>query len=323
MSNVGMASLNLLRNAGCDLVMAEKMGPLLEAELAPILGGFDAVLASVDQFTAKILRSPAAAQLKLISRWGVGYDSIDIPVATEQGIVVAYVPGLLNNAVADYTMSLLCALARRVHEGHLLMTQGIWRQQWGHDIYGKTLGIIGCGRIGQAVAKRASGFDMKILGFDPVRSPDAEKVGIQFVPLEDLLRSSDFVSLHVALTPETRGLISTPQLGLMKKTAYLINTSRGPVIDEPALALALGSHVIAGAALDVFAKEPLAADHIFRNTPHLLLSPHQSSWAHETGASVSHASAEAIIELSQGRRPRWVVDESVFSSPKLRAKVTQ
>jgi phosphoglycerate dehydrogenase-like enzyme len=321
MSKVGMTSLDLLHNSGCEVVMAAKMGPLPEAELAPLLPGFDAVLASVDQFTATILRSPAARQLKLISRWGVGFDSIDIPIATEQGVIVAYCPGLLNNAVADYTMSMLCALARRVHEGHLSMTQGVWHQQWGHDIFGKTLGIIGCGRIGKAVARRASGFEMKILGFDP--TPEPGNSNIEFVSLERLLRESDFVSVHVALTPETRNLISGPQLGLMKKSAYLINTSRGPVVDEPALAAALSNNVIAGAALDVFVKEPLGADHIFRNTPNLLLSPHQSSWAHETGANVSRASAEAIIDVANGRPPRWVVDANVFSSPNLRAKIKQ
>jgi phosphoglycerate dehydrogenase-like enzyme len=323
MSKVGMASLDLLRNSGCEIVMAQKMGPLPEAELAPIVPGFDAVLASVDKFTAAILRSPETKQLKVISRWGVGYDSIDIPVATEQGVIVAYTPGLLNNAVADYTMSLLCAVARRVHEAHLMMTQGVWKQQWGGDIYGKTLGIVGCGRIGQAVAKRASGFDMKVIGFDPIRSADAEKAGIRFVSFEELLGTSDFVSLNVALTPETQNLMSAPQFGLMKKTAYLINTSRGPVVDEPALAKALTDGVIAGAALDVFAKEPLAADHILRTTPNLLLSPHQSSWAHETGASVSRAAAEAIIDVMQGRRARWAVDEAVYKSPNLRAKILQ
>jgi phosphoglycerate dehydrogenase-like enzyme len=321
MSKVGMASLDLLRNSGCEVVLAQKMGPLPEAELAPILPGFDAVLASVDKFTAAILRSPGAKQLKVISRWGVGFDSIDIPVATEQGVIVAYTPGLLNNAVADYTMSMLCALARRVHEAHLLMTQGVWKQQWGGDIYGKTLGIIGCGRIGRAVAKRASGFDMKVIGFDP--APDATCDNIEFVSLERVLRESDFVSVHVALTPETQNLISTPQLGLMKKTAYLINSSRGPVIDEPALAKALTDGVIAGAALDVFVKEPLAPDHFLRKTPNLLLSPHQCSWAHETGANVSRAAADAIIDASQGRRPRWVVDENVYKSPNLRVKLSQ
>ena len=301
--------------------MASKMGPLPAKELEEAIPGFDAALASVDQFTGDVLKSEAASRLKLISRWGVGYDSVDVPAATEQGIVVAYVPGLLNNAVADYAFSLMCAVARRVHEGHALMTRGIWKQTWGHDIYGKTLGIIGCGRIGQAVAKRASGFDMKVIGFDPVQSPEAEKCGIKFVPLETLFRESDFVSLHVALTEETRGLIGANELDLMKPTAYLINTSRGPVIDEKALAQSLVQEGIAGAALDVFAVEPLAADHIFHRTPNLLLSPHQSSWAHETGANVSRAAAEAIVALASGKRPRWVVDPEVFNSKKLRAKL--
>jgi D-3-phosphoglycerate dehydrogenase / 2-oxoglutarate reductase len=322
MSKVGMASLQLMRDAGCEVVMAQKMGPLPARELEASLPGFDAILASVDQFTREVLLSPNAKKLKLISRWGVGYDSVDIPLATEQGIVVAYVPGLLNNAVADYAFSLLCSIARRVHSGHLLMTQGVWKQEWGHDIYGKTIGIIGCGRIGQAVAKRASGFDMRVLAFDPIPSAVAEKMGVKFVSLEELLRESDFVSLHMALTKETRGLISEPQLGLMKRTAYLINTARGPVIDEPALAKALKDGVIAGAALDVFAVEPLDANHIFRTTPNLLLSPHQSSWAHETGASVSRASAEAIVTAMQGGKPRWVVDPAVYSSPNLRSKIS-
>jgi len=319
MSKVGGASLDMMRAAGCDVVLASKMGPLPANELQAALPSFDAILASVDHFTADVLRS--AADLKLISRWGVGFDSIDIPTATALGIPVAYTPGLLNNAVADYAFSLLCAVARRVAVGHMQLSQGgTWKPTWGHDIYGKTLGIVGCGRIGQAVAKRASGFDMKVLGFDPTRSAEAEKLGVNFVSLEELLQQSDFVSLHMALTPETRGLISEPQLGLMKKTAYLINTARGPVVDEPALARALEAGVIAGAALDVFEKEPLAKDHIFHKTPNLLLSPHQSSWAHETGASVSRASAEAIINAMQGRKPRWVVDEGAYASPNLRVK---
>ncbi len=322
MSKVGMASLEHLRKTGCDVVMAPKMGPLNAKELEEALPGFDAVLASVDQFTKPVLKSAAAAKLKIISRWGVGYDSVDVSAATDQGIVVAYVPSLLNNAVADYAFSLLCAVARRVHEGHLNMTKGIWRQTWGHDIYGKTLGIIGCGRIGQAVAKRASGFDMKVIAHDPAPAPEAVKAGVKFVSLNTLCKESDFISIHVALTKETKGLIGEAQLDLMKSTAYLINTSRGPVIDEPALARSLLQEGIAGAALDVFAAEPLAPDHIFHRTPNILLSPHQSSWAHETGGRVSGAAADAISDLLEGQRPQWVVDPAVFESKKLRAKLS-
>src|SRR4030095_9325112 len=146
--SVGRRALELLKSAGCELIHPPKYGPLTPEELLPLLPGMDVVFASMDRFSAPVLESKAARQLKMISRWGVGYDAIDIPTATANGVVVAFTPGLLNDAVADYAMSLLFALARRVHEGHLTMRQGLWNAAWGHDICGKTLGIIGCGRIG-------------------------------------------------------------------------------------------------------------------------------------------------------------------------------
>src|SRR5262249_1114945 len=155
---------------------------------------------SPDQYTADVLSSPAAVRLKIISRWGVGFDSIDVAAATRNGIVVAYTPGLLNEAVADYAFALLAALARRLHQGHLLMHQGEWKISWGHDIAAKTLGILGCGRIGQAMARRAAGFNMRLFGYDVAPSPEAEKIGVKFVLLDELLAQSDFLSLHAALT---------------------------------------------------------------------------------------------------------------------------
>ena len=243
---VGRRALDLLRGAGCELIHPPKYGPLTEAELLPLLPGVDAVFASMDKFTATVLGSKEATSLKLVSRWGVGYDAIDVPAATKQGVVIAYTPGLLNNAVADYAMALLFALARRVHEGHLSMREGKWASGWGHDIGGKTLGIVGCGRIGQAVAKRASGFNMRLLGHDIAPNADASKLGIEFVPLDQLLAESDFISLHCALTPETRGLIGEVQLRKMKPSAYIINTARGAVLDEAALLRALKENWIAG-----------------------------------------------------------------------------
>ena len=198
------------------MLFRSKFGPLTEAELRPLLPGMDAVLASMDKFTAAVLGSPEASALKLISRWGVGYDAIDVAAATRQGIVVAFTPGLLNDAVADYAMALLFALARRVHEGHLSMREGRWASGWGHDISGKTLGIVGCGRIGQAVARRAQGFGMRLLGHDLTPQPEAAKLGVEFVSLDRLLAESDFVTLHAALTPETRGLLGEARLRQMK-----------------------------------------------------------------------------------------------------------
>ena len=317
----GVEALKLLNDAGCQIITPPKYGPLTEAELLPQLEGIDVVLASMDKFTTAVLGSKQAASLKLISRWGVGYDAIDVPACTQKGVVVAYTPGLLNNAVADYAMALLFALARRVHEGHLSMREGKWASGWGHDIAGKTIGIIGCGRIGQAVAKRVSGFDMKVLGYDIAPNPDAAKMGIEFVPLDQLLSESDFISLHCALTPETRSLLGEAQLKRMKKSAYLINTSRGAVVDEGALIRALNEKWIAGAALDAFVVEPLPADHPFRTTPNLLLTPHQASFGYDTGERVSTAAAQAIVEMQAGRQPKWVVNPDVFKSPALRAKI--
>jgi phosphoglycerate dehydrogenase-like enzyme len=281
----------------------------------------DAVLASPDQFTARVLGSPEARSLKLISRWGVGYDAIDVPAATRNGLVVAYCPGMLNETVADYAFSLLCALARHVHEGHLVMRNGDWKLSWGHNIHGKTLGILGCGRIGQAMARRASGFNMRLIGYDIAPNPDAEKIGIQFVSLDELLAQSDFLSLHAALTAENKGLIGEAQLRRMKPTSYLINTARGALVDENALACAVTEKWIAGAAIDAYVVEPLPKDHPLRSAPNLLLTPHQASCSYETGEQVSEAAAAAIVELMNGRKPRWVVDEKVYSAANLRAKL--
>ena len=316
----GARAVAILKEGDCEIINPPKFGPLTVEELLAQLGGIDAVLASMDKFTAAVLSSKQAAQLKIISRWGVGYDAIDVPAATQNGIVVAYTPGLLNDAVADYAMALLLALSRRVHEGHVTMRQGQWLSSWGHDISGKTLGIIGCGRIGQAVARRVSGFNMRVLGYDILPNADAEKIGIRFVPFDELLAQSDFISLHAALTPETRGLIGETQLRQMKPSAYLINTARGAIVDEGALIRALKEQWIAGAALDAFSVEPLPAEHPFRATPNLLLTPHQASFGVETGERVSTAAAQAIVDLKNGRKPRWVVDERVYKSAALRVR---
>lgn len=318
---MGAKALAFLKQSGAEIVIPPKLGPLKVPELLPLLPGVDAVLASMDHFKAELLGAPEAASLKLISRWGVGYDAIDIPSATAQGIIVAFTPGLLNDAVADYAFALMLGVARRIHEGHASMRQGAWTSTWGHDVNGKTLGLIGCGRIGQAMARRAAGFSMKLLAHDIAPGPEAEKLGVRFVTLDELLAESDFVSLHAALTPQNRGLLGEAQLRKMKSSAYLINTARGALVDEAALVRVLEAGVIAGAAVDAFAVEPLAADHPLRTAPRLLLTPHQASFARETGERVSLAAAQAIVDAMSGRRPTWVVDPSVFQRPNLRAQI--
>jgi phosphoglycerate dehydrogenase-like enzyme len=319
MNEVGHSALELLKQAGLRLVIPPRPGPLPVAELQPQLPGIDAVLASMDKFTADVLQSAEAKSLKVISRWGVGYDAIDVPAATRQGVVVAYTPGLLNETVADFAFAQLLSIARRVHIGYSAMSAGRWEGAWGHDVHGKTLGIVGCGRIGLAVARRAAGFNMRLLAHDIAPSAEAAKLGVTFVSLDELLRESDFISLHAALTALNRGLIGAAQLQQMKRTAYLINTARGALVDEAALAQALRDGRIAGAALDTFTVEPLPAENPLRGVPNLLLTPHLASFARETGERVSLAAAQAIVDLSQGRPPQWVVDPAVLKSPALRA----
>src|SRR5437879_2603499 len=297
MNEVGVSALQLLREANCDLVIPPKPGPYPADELLKLLPDVDGVLASMDRFTAAVLESSAAAKLKIISRWGVGYDAIDVATATRTGIVVAYTPGVLDETVADFAFALLLALARRVHIGHLDMTNGVWRGVWGNDVFGKTLGILGCGRIGRAVARRATGFNMRLIAHDVQPNPEAEKLGVRFVPLDELLAQSDFLSLHSALTPQNRGLIGEAQLRNMRKTAYLINTARGALVDENVLARALQEGWIAGAALDAFVVEPLPADHLLRQAPNLLLTPHLASFARETCEPVSTTRAWASDPL--------------------------
>ena len=320
---VGKGAREILGGVDFSIAHSPRYGPLTEAELLPLLGGMDAVYASVDKFTAAVLASPQAARLKVISRWGVGCDAIDRTAATHEGIVIAYTPGLLNEAVAEYALVLLFAVARRVHEGHLTMLAGKWSPAWGSDIAGSTLGLVGCGRIGQAVAKRALAFGMRVIAFDPAPHAEAEKLGVRFTSLDELLAQSDFVSLHAALTPETRGLIGEAQFRRMKKSAHLINTSRGAIVDEAALVRALHEGWIAGAALDAFVTEPLPATHPLVTAPNVLLTPHQASFGTDTGKRVSEAAARAISECHAGRRPQWVLNPEVFDSPALRMTISQ
>lgn len=318
--DAGTKAHELFRAAGCSVTVSEPFGPLDVPALTKALRGFDAVLASSDAYNDPFFASPDIADLKVVSRWGVGLDCVDLAAATRAGVVICNTPGLLDEAVADYAWALLFAVARRVDAGQDLLRSGEWSVAWGHDVHGKTLGIIGCGRIGKAVARRAAGFGMRVLGHDP-HVAKTGSAGIEFVDLDRLLAESDFVTLHSALTPENRGLIGAAQLAHMKPTAYLINTARGALVDEGALQSALASRAIAGAALDAFAAEPLPADSPLRRCPRLLITPHQAFNSVETGEKVSLMAAEAIVDLMQGRRPKQVANPDVLASSSLRATI--
>lgn len=322
MNIVGESTIASLRAAGFQVDMAPPTGPFPEDDLLRYIDGADAVIAGVDRFDASVLESSAAKNLKIISRWGVGYDAVDLVTATRLGILVTNTPGLLDEAVADYTFALLLAAARGVGEGHHTMRQGQWLPQWGEDVNGKTLGIIGYGRIGRAVAKRAAGFGMRILAYDlfPPKAP--VQPAAEFVSMDELLAQSDYVCLHAALTPENRGMIGRAQLQRMKPSAFFINTARGALVDEAALAEALHAGTIGGAALDAFCVEPLPADHPIRTAPRLLMTPHQASFGRDTGRTVCTAAAQAVIDACANRAPKFVVNKEVLDAPSLRIKLS-
>lgn len=256
----------------------------------------------------------AAPALKVVSNYAVGVDNIDVPEATRRGIPVGNTPGALTDTTADLAFALLLAAARRIVEGAQYVQSGAWKT-WGpmtllgQDVHGATLGIVGMGRIGQAVAQRARGFDMRVLysGGHPGEQVEAEPVS-----LDDLLRRSDFVSLHVPLTPQTRGLIGARELALMKPTAILINTARGPVVDVKALYAALKNGTIAVAALDVTDPEPVPLDDPLLALDNCLIIPHLGSASHTTRGKMARMAAENLLAGLRGERLPNCVNPGVY-----------
>lgn len=250
-----------------------------------------------------------ATKLRIAATVSVGFDNIDVAACTKHKVVATHTPGVLDDTTADFAWTLLMAVARRVFEGDAWIRSGTWPgwdldQLLGGDVWGKTLGIVGFGRIGRGVARRAQGFQMRILYSDAVRAPaDVEKeLNAQFVERDRLFRESDFISLHVPLLPDTRHLISKENLEKMKRTAYLINTSRGPVVDEAALAEALENKRIAGAALDVFEAEPKVHPALVARRD-VILTPHIASASVETRTKMAVMAANNVVALFDGKRP--------------------
>lgn len=259
----------------------------------------------------------AGPKLRIVANVAVGFDNIDVPACTRRGIAVTNTPGVLDETTADFAWTLLMAVARRVAEGEQLVRSGDWKgwgldQLCGTDVWGKTLGIVGFGRIGRGMARRAAGFQMKVLYHDALRAPEAveKELRAEYREFNALLAESDFVSVHVPLLEETRGLIGSAQLARMKPTAFLINTSRGPVVNEAAVVHALESNKIAGAALDVFENEPFIHPGLKRaNT---VLTPHQASASIETRTRMACMAAENVVAMFEGKRPPNVLNPEVL-----------
>jgi glyoxylate reductase len=258
-----------------------------------------------------------ASKLRIAANVAVGYDNIDVDTCTKRGVVATNTPGVLDETTADFAWTLMMAVARRLSEGEQLARSGNWKgwnldQLCGADICGKTLGLVGFGRIGRAVARRALGFQMKVIYTDAVKAPEevTKSLNVEYRDMNALLAESDFISLHVPLMPETRGLFDSPKFYRMKPSAFLINTSRGPVVEEAALVAALDARKIAGAALDVYENEPFIHPGLKR--PNVVLAPHLASASLETRTKMAVMAANNVVALFNSQTPPNMLNPSVL-----------
>lgn len=288
---------------------------LSKDELISIIGDYDALaVRSETKVTADVLA--VANKMKIIGRAGVGVDNIDVPEATKKGILVVNSPGGNTVAAAELTMALLLAMARNIPAAHASLRSGEWKRKLfvGVELYRKTIGVIGLGKIGLEVARRAQAFEMEVLAFDPFLSAErAQRIGVKPVELDELLRQSDFITLHLPKNPQTTNLLSTEQFAIMKDGVRIVNCARGGIIDEAALASALESGKVAAAAVDVYGQEPPAAENPLLSVDHIVTTPHLGASTEEAQVNVAIDVAEQIVDVLQGKPARSAVNMPALS----------
>jgi D-3-phosphoglycerate dehydrogenase len=292
-----------------------------KSELVSIIGGYDALaVRSETKVTADVLE--AAKNLKIIGRAGVGVDNIDVPVATQKGVLVVNSPAGNTIAAAELTMAMILSLARNIPQGHNSLRAGEWKRSKfvGNELYGKTLGVFGLGKIGRAVARRAKAFDMVIIGCDPfVLEDDAKRLGIELVSLEELYRRSDYITLHVPATKDTKGSIGTEQIAMMKPGVRIINVARGGIVNEAAVAKAVEEGKVAGVAFDVYEQEPPSPDNPLLKLEKAITTPHLGASTEEAQVNVAIDVAEQIIDVLNGKPARSAVNMPALSADLLEA----
>ncbi|HEV2418743.1 MAG TPA: D-glycerate dehydrogenase [Terriglobia bacterium] len=302
----------------CEVSSVLKDEAISADELAAICReqAIEGILSSATPVNRQVVEQ--AARLRVVSQLGKGYDNVDVAACTARKIIVTNVIGAPEESTADITFALILSAARRIVEGDHYVRDGqwkswLWKLLWGFDVHGKTIGLYGFGTIGQAVARRATGFSMRILYHTRRRAPEdvERKLNAQYVDAETLIRESDFLSLHTPLTPETRHLIAAREFGWMKSTAFLINTARGPVVNEEALVEALKAKRIAGAALDVFEHEPNVHPELIK-MQNVVLLPHLGSATEETRTRMARLAAENLLAALDGQRPHNLVNPEVL-----------
>ncbi len=286
--------------------------PPTRDELLDAVSGVDAILSTATEKIDGELLDAAGSDLKVVANMAVGYDNIDVPAATERGVTVTNTPGVLDETTADVAFMLMLAAARRLGESERVLRAGDW-EWWGPklfmgpDVWGKKLGIVGMGRIGRAVARRGLGFGMEILYHNRSRNEEAEnELNARYLELDDLLETADFISIHTPLTDETRHLIGATQLQKMQSTSVLVNTSRGPVVDEAALAEALSERRIFAAGLDVYEEEPKVHPKLLE-LENVVLAPHIGSGSIETRDKMAALAAENIVAVLNEEAPKTPV----------------
>lgn len=295
-----------LRGSGLETVYSPFLGTRAPGELESLLEGISAVIAGSDPFTEAVLKS--ATDLKVIARTGVGYDAIDIATAQQLGIAVCNAPGVNRVSVAEHTLGLILAHARNLPSVLQDVREGGWSRPAGSELSGSVLGLVGVGAIGRSVARIAQAFGMQVLGYDPFIDDDRMRgEGVEPATLQQVFERSRYVSLHMALTDETRHLVNADLIGRMRPDGVIVNTARGPIIDQLALVDALESGRIGGAALDVVESEPLPAGHPLRMLPMVTLTPHIGGSTQEARLRSAVVAADSVIDILAGKRPDTLV----------------
>jgi D-3-phosphoglycerate dehydrogenase len=295
----GGPALDLLRTFSENLVFNPLEKPLSEDQLIPLLSGCEGYIAGLDFITRKVIENAPA--LKVISRYGVGIDRVDLAAAKEKGIAVCYTPGVNANAVADLTFALLLCIARKVHILDRKTKEGQWPRSNGFELYGKTIGLLGLGAVGKETAKRASGFSMKVMAYDPFIDREyAAAHGIIAAGFNEIVKEADFLSLHLPLIDETHNIINGEVMKAMKKGAIVINTARGGLIDENAAFEHLQSGQLGGLGLDAFEQEPPGASPLF-GLDNVVVTPHTGAHTAEATAGMAEMSVKNLIDVLSGK----------------------
>lgn len=305
------AALRLLRDAGCEVELATTPLPLDESWLLERTRDVAGIVFAMEPVSARLLENARA--LKIIARPGVGYDTVDIEAATRRGVAVTIAEGTNHESVADFTLGLLLMAARGMLAGANSVQQHGWERTIGTEVWSKTLAVVGLGRIGKAVVQRARGFDMRVLVVSRQRDEDfARTHRVEYVDLDTALRAADFVSLHAPLTAQTANLIDAGAIAKMKRGAYLVNTSRGGLVDEEALAAAVRSGHLAGAAVDVLRVQGANSPSPLIGVPRIVVTPHMATFSCEAMERVAVAAARAVVARLRGQVPAGLVNRQVL-----------